>query len=58
MGREVRRSGPIQPGSMVTTDAIIYRQIAAELGQLPPELIKSVVLFYTLALALGASQIP
>lgn len=43
---------------MVTTDAIIYRQIAAELGQLPPELIKSVVLFYTLALALGASQIP
>lgn len=41
---------PIQPGSMAVTDAIIYRQIASELGRLPPDLITSVVLFYTLAL--------
>jgi len=35
------------------TDAIVYRQMAAELGQLPLELIKSVVLFYSMALDLG-----
>jgi hypothetical protein len=51
-GALVRRE-PIQPGSMVVTDAIVYRQIASELGRLPPELIKSVVLFYTLALDIG-----
>jgi hypothetical protein len=44
---------PIQPGSIVVTDAIVYRAIASELGRLPPELIRSVVLFYTLALDLG-----
>jgi hypothetical protein len=38
---------------MVLTDAIVYRQIAGELGRLPPELIKSVVMFYTLALDMG-----
>jgi hypothetical protein len=38
---------------MSVTDAIIYRQIAAELGHLPPELITSVVLFYTQALDYG-----
>jgi hypothetical protein len=52
MGAEIEAS-PIQPGSMVTTDAVVYRQIASELGQLPPELIRSVVLFYSLALDLG-----
>jgi hypothetical protein len=52
IGAEIEAS-PIQPGSMVTTDAVVYRQIAAELGQLPPELIRSVVLFYSLALDLG-----
>jgi hypothetical protein len=38
---------------MSVTDAIIYRQIAAELGRLPPNLITSVVLFYALALDYG-----
>lgn len=52
-GATVVSGGPIQPGSMVVTDAIVYRQIAAELGRLPPELIKTVVLFYTLALDFG-----
>jgi heme exporter protein D len=52
-GAVIKTGEPIQPGSLVLTDAIVYRQIAAELGQLPPELIKSVVLFYTLALDLG-----
>jgi hypothetical protein len=51
-GAVVRRD-PIHPGSMVVTDAIVYREIASELGRLPPELIRSVVLFYTLALDLG-----
>ena len=51
-GAAIRRE-PIQPGSMVVTDAIVYRQIASELGRLPPELIRSVVLFYTLALDIG-----
>jgi hypothetical protein len=31
----------------------MYRQVAAELGRLPPELIQSVVLFYGLALDYG-----
>lgn len=44
---------PIQAGSMTITDAIVYRQIAAELGRLPPELITSVVLFYALVLDQG-----
>jgi hypothetical protein len=45
--------GPIRPGSMVVTDAIVYRQVAAEIGMLPPEIIKSVVEFYARALELG-----
>jgi len=52
-GAVIADSGPIQPGSLVMTDAIVYRQMAAELGKLPPELIKSVVLFYSMALDLG-----
>jgi hypothetical protein len=44
---------PIQPGSLVVTDAIIYREIASELGRLPPALIRFIVHFYTLALELG-----
>jgi hypothetical protein len=47
------KNDPIHPGSMSVTDAILYRQIAAELGRLPPKLITSVVLFYTLALDYG-----
>ena len=38
---------------MTVTDAIVYRQIAAELDRLPPELITSVVLFYALVLDQG-----
>jgi hypothetical protein len=38
---------------MVVTDAIIYRQIASELGRFPPDIIKSVVQFYALSLELG-----
>jgi hypothetical protein len=38
---------------MVVTDAIIYRQIAAEVGRFPPDLIKSVVQFYAGALLMG-----
>jgi hypothetical protein len=52
-GALVKAGQPIRPGSLILTDAIVYRQIAAELGQLPPELIESVVHFYTLALDLG-----
>lgn len=52
-GATIANTGPIQPGSLVMTDAIVYREIAAELGQLPPALTKSVVLFYTVALDLG-----
>ena len=52
-GAMIQGTGPILPGSMVSTDAIVYRQIAAELGRLPSELIKSVVTFYSLALELG-----
>src|SRR5437899_821905 len=35
-GAVVEDSGPIQPGSLSLTDAIVYKQIAAELGRLPP----------------------
>lgn len=52
-GAVIKAGEPIRPGSVVLTDAIVYRQVAAELAQLPPELIKSLVLFYTLALDLG-----
>jgi hypothetical protein len=44
---------PIRAGSMVLTDAIIYRQAAAEVGRLPTDLIKLVVRFYTGALEMG-----
>jgi hypothetical protein len=44
---------PIRAGSMVLTDAIIYRQVAAELGRLPTDLIKLVVRFYTGVLEMG-----
>lgn len=52
-GAIVRDDRPIQPGSMVVTDAIIYRKIASELGRFPPDIIKSVVQFYALSLELG-----
>ena len=44
---------PIHPGSMMITDAIVYRQIAAELGRFPSGLISSIVQFYTFALEIG-----
>lgn len=52
MGATIKND-PINPGSMSVTDAIIYRQIASEVGRLPPELITSVVRFYTQALDYG-----
>ena len=48
-GIAVKASGPIRPGSMNVTDAIVYRGMASEIGLLPPELIKSVVDFYSRA---------
>ncbi len=33
-------------GSFLITDAVIYRQIAPELGRFPPELVRSIVKFY------------
>lgn len=35
---------------MIITDAIIYRQLAQDLGHLPPRLIGQVIEFYTAAL--------
>lgn len=52
-GMEIKDTGPIPAGSMMLTDAIVYQQIAAELGQLPTELVTSIVTFYTFALELG-----
>jgi hypothetical protein len=52
-GAIITSGGPIQPGSMAVTDAIVYRQISAELGRLPPALITSVVQFYASALLIG-----
>jgi hypothetical protein len=49
----VIKTDPVQSGSVVVTDAIIYRQIAAELGRFPPDLIKSVVQFYAGTLLMG-----
>jgi nitroreductase len=44
---------PIAQGSMVLTDAIVYRQIAAELGRFPPGLTERIVRFYAYALEMG-----
>ena len=55
-GTVVQGIGRIQPGSMVVTDATIYRQIAVGLGRLPPEVIKSVVAFYALARTRSAGR--
>jgi hypothetical protein len=52
-GISIVASGPIHPGSMVVTDAVVYRQIAADLGRFPPELIKWLVQFYAYAAELG-----
>ena len=52
-GAQVTRSGPIAPGTMTITDAIIYRQVAAEVGRLPPDLIRSAVKFYALTFELA-----
>jgi heme exporter protein D len=47
------REEPIARGSMVLTDAIVYRQIAAELGRLPPSLTERIIRFYAYALEMG-----
>jgi hypothetical protein len=41
---------PPAPELLVITDAIIYRQLAQDLGRLPPVLIEQVINFYTAAL--------
>jgi hypothetical protein len=52
-GIAIATSGPIHPGSMAVTDAIVYRQIAGDLGRLPSEIIKWLVPFYAQALQRG-----
>jgi hypothetical protein len=47
------KGGPIRAGSIALTDAIVYRQLAAEIGRFPPEVIKLVVQFYTRVLEIG-----
>jgi hypothetical protein len=44
-GADVRQA-PMSPKSFSLTDAVIYREIAGELGRLPPSLIRSIVSFY------------
>lgn len=44
---------PIQPGSLTLTDAIVYRQVAAEIGRFPPDVIRATVQFYASALEVG-----
>lgn len=46
-------SAPIRQGSMLVTDAVVYRQVAAELGRFPSALIRSIVQFYSLASEMG-----
>lgn len=53
MGAIIKESGPIQVGSLTLSDATIYTQLAAELGQFPPPLIKSIVSFYSLTIDIG-----
>jgi hypothetical protein len=45
--------GPVRPGTMTITDAIVYRQIAAEIGEFPVQLTKFVVGFYSMAIGVG-----
>jgi len=52
-GATIKETGPVHPGSLSLTDAIVYKEIAGELGRLPPELIKAIVTFYSLALEVG-----
>lgn len=52
-GMTVKEPGPIAPGPLSLTEAVVYRQVAAEMGRLPPELIKSVVAFYAGALEIN-----
>jgi hypothetical protein len=47
-GAKLKESGSVLPGSLSLTEAIVYRQIASELGRLPPQVIKQVVAFYSL----------
>jgi len=49
-GAQILNHGPISPGSMIFTDGVIYRQVAAELGRLPADLVSSMVQFYAMAL--------
>jgi heme exporter protein D len=46
-GMTLKDTGPITPGSLAVTDAIVYRAAAAQIGRLPPQVVRSVVAFYT-----------
>ena len=52
-GATIIDRGPLSKGSMAITDAIIYRELASELGRLPPAVISEVVSFYGRALEIG-----
>ncbi len=49
-GGTIKDDGPPDSDDMIITDAIIYRQLAQDLGHLPPRLIAQVIEFYTAAL--------
>ena len=44
---------PIRPGSMALTEAIVYRQAAAEIGRFPPGVVRPIVQFYSSILEVG-----
>jgi hypothetical protein len=48
-GIPIRQTGEIRAGSMALTDAVVYRQMAAEIGRLPEALVGSVVALYAKA---------
>ena len=55
-GITIAPRGPPLPGTIVITDAIIYRQLGSEIGHLSPTVIRRVVAFY--ALALDTERVP
>ncbi len=48
-GANLISPSPVHPDAMQVTDAIIYRQAAAEIGRLPESLVKLVIKFYSTA---------
>jgi hypothetical protein len=52
-GVTIVNNGPIQPGSLTLTDAILYKEVAGELGRVPPDLVERIVQFYSLTFDMG-----